>query len=156
MSIDEFIAKFTCPPPPPGPFDDPNYSASPASNPAQPFQLAPVNFGPSGGAPAAAPAGSNSGVYQLRLAAKDIQFFPTFTRDLNKSVKIGRFMEPANESDPTFFPYNTKVVSRTHAEIWEANGLTFVAIPMNILEQFLILFSILFFLFSILLLLSIL
>ena len=159
MSIEQFIAKYTCPAPPPSPFDDPNYgsfeqptspsfsasaapsmfSQSPMARPGMPanygaeMTLVPANQSMHGGAAPFQAGGGSGPVTQIRLVSKDPQFFPTLIRDLNKSVKVGRLMEPSNETDPTFIPYNTKVVSRVHAEIWEANGAPLSLSPSSFL-----------------------
>jgi len=161
MSIEQFIAKYTCPAPPPSPFDDPNYgsfeqptspsfsasaapsmfSQSPMARPGMPanygaeMTLVPANQSMHGGAAPFQAGGGSGPVTQIRLVSKDPQFFPTLIRDLNKSVKVGRLMEPSNETDPTFIPYNTKVVSRVHAEIWEANGAPLSLSPLLFLAS---------------------
>jgi len=135
-SIDEFIAKYTCPAPPPSPFDDPNYRSisPPTAHQAAP-QRAPqsmfagaasdVTLVPTQNAYNGAAASSEG--LQIRFNPKDPQFFPVITRSfMSVPLKIGRLLGPETENDPGFIPYNTKVISRLHAEIWEQNGDVFI------------------------------
>lgn len=53
-------------------------------------------------------------------------FFPTAQREVAKSLQIGRKMENQGDSDPSFIGYDTKVVSRKHAELLLQNGEVFL------------------------------
>jgi len=87
---------------------------------ASDLTLIPGTGGGSGG-------GGGGGGLQIRFTPKDPQFFPVITRSFQSvSLKIGRLLGPETENDPGFVPYNTKVISRLHAEVWEQNGDVFI------------------------------
>jgi len=48
-------------------------------------------------------------------------FFPIVERDLIRTLKFGRQGEQT-DPDPDFFCFNSRVVSRRHAEVWAVNG----------------------------------
>lgn len=52
--------------------------------------------------------------------------FPTLTKELTKPVKVGRHMGPESDADPFMICYETKVVSRIHAEIWAVGNDVFI------------------------------
>jgi len=63
-------------------------------------------------------------VTHIRLVSHDLHLFPTMVADLTKPVKIGGVEGLADQVQDAFsvFCYETKVVSGTHAEIFEENG----------------------------------